>query len=74
MRLGLRGDKVCCFHGFNGQATRPKTAERRTIRKRILQIGQDLNLALASDVSMARQILSDKLGDIVVEERLRACA
>jgi DNA invertase Pin-like site-specific DNA recombinase len=39
------------------------------IRTRIREVGLQLEAALASDVSVARSILQQKLGDIVVEEK-----
>jgi hypothetical protein len=68
-RLTGAEDELAGLNAASRQSPSSGLYDSNAIRTRIKAMAADLQQALAADVSVARDVLSKKLGDIVVEER-----
>jgi hypothetical protein len=67
-RLTGAEEELAPLNAASRQSRTPGVHDGNAIRTRIKAMVADLQQALAADVSVARDVLSKKLGDVVVEE------
>jgi hypothetical protein len=68
-RLTAAEQELAALSAGIPESSRSVVPAPNKIRKRIREVGLQLESALASDVPVARSILQQKLGDIIVEEK-----
>ena len=68
-RLTAAEEELARLNAASRSSPSSELHDANAIRTRIKAMAADLRQALAADVSVARDMLSKKLGDIVVEER-----
>jgi len=68
-RLTAAEQELARLNAASGQSPTTSIDDSSRIRTRVKSMAAELQTALATDIPVARDVLSKKLGDIVVEER-----